>query len=93
MIFECVSYTDKADSDIDIMIFQDFHDDPRLSLPCLTCCLLFKAGWRELLSVTSTSGVLTLASKLGQILPKLGQIWDFLRSVSVHFGSVTDLKK
>ena len=28
-----------------------------------------------------------LAFKLGQIVPKMGQIWDFLRSVSVHFSS------
>ena len=24
---------------------------------------------------------------MGQIGPQMGQIWDFLRSVSVHFGS------
>ena len=28
-----------------------------------------------------------LTSNLGQIGPKIEQIWDFLRSVSVHFGS------
>ena len=28
-----------------------------------------------------------LASKFGQNAPKMEQIWDFLRSVSVHFGS------
>ena len=27
-----------------------------------------------------------LAYKFGQIGPKMGQTWDFLRSVSEHFG-------
>ena len=31
--------------------------------------------------------MLNLASKLDQIGPQIGQIWDFLRSVSIHFGS------
>ena len=35
----------------------------------------------------SQPGMSTWASKLGQIGPQMGQIWDFLRSVSVHFGS------
>jgi len=37
------------------------------------------------LHIKSTS--VRLDSKLGQIGPNWGQIWDFLRSVSVHFGS------
>ena len=28
-----------------------------------------------------------VATELGQKCPQMGQIWDFLRSVSVHFGS------
>ena len=34
-----------------------------------------------------TAGLSNFASKLGQIGIQIGQIWDFLRSVSVHFGS------
>ena len=32
-------------------------------------------------------GVSNLEFKLDQIGPKMGQIWEFLRSVSVHFGA------
>ena len=35
----------------------------------------------------SLPGMSNLASKLGQIDPQKGQIWDFLRPLSVHFGS------
>ena len=35
----------------------------------------------------SNPGMSNLPSKLVQIGPQMGQIWDFLKSVSVHFGS------
>ena len=31
--------------------------------------------------------------QIGSDWPQMGQIWDFLKSVSVHFGTETDLKK
>ena len=41
----------------------------------------------SLASYVYVAGMSDLSSKLGHIGPQMGQIWDFLRSVSVHFGA------
>ena len=52
----------------------------RPSLTSLVLCVL-------MISCPASARVSNMPSKLSQIGPQMGQIWDFLRSVSVHFVS------